>query len=169
MPTPDSSYREIHLTNGGVTLVDLEDFEKLSLHGWYKAWNRPTRSYYAIRSVWIPEEKKVTTVRMHREILGLKRFDKRQGDHENHDTLDNRRFNLRLATNSQNTRNQHRRADNTSGYKGVHLHSQSGKWRAVIMSNGDSKSLGLFHTREQAYEAYCAAAGRIHREFAMLV
>ena len=159
--------RLIPLTKGMYAIVWEEDYYRLSVHKWHARWNQKTRSFYAVRGA-TSLKGKPYSIFMHRKLLGLEKDDKRQGDHENLDTLDNRRSNLRVATNRQNTCNQRRRSDNTSGYKGVSFHSQAKKWRAVIVTNGKHKSLGLFVSKEMAYAAYCAAAMKDHKEFTRL-
>lgn len=106
---------------------------------------------------------------MGRVILGMDETDTRKSDHENCNTLDNRRRNLRIATNSQNGANRERLSNNTSGYKGVSWDKRRRKWHAYIYFNKKQIHLGFFDTAEQAYEAYCAAAIRLHGEFARLV
>ena len=87
-------------------------------------------------------------------------------DHKNGDTLDNRLWNLRKATVAQNAANSRRYQTNTSGFKGI---SKSyGKWQAAIRCNGVKKSLGVFSTPEEAHQAYCEAAKRLHGDFARL-
>lgn len=87
-------------------------------------------------------------------------------DHINGVRDDNRIANLRAATHRQNSQNRSRRRDNESGFKGVHLHRKSGRWRALIYSNGRNIHLGLFATREKAYAAYVAAARQLFGDFA---
>lgn len=82
-------------------------------------------------------------------------------DHVNGIKTDNRLDNLRQATRSENMRNMRLRKNNSSGFKGVHWHRQSKKWRASIWVDGTSQGLGLFDTPEDAHAAYCEAA-RIH-------
>lgn len=79
-------------------------------------------------------------------------------DHINGERSDNRLVNLREVTSRENAKNQGGRSTNTSGYKGVHLHRQSGKWRARICVDYKYVSLGLYDTPEAAHAAYCAAA-----------
>ena len=61
---------------------------------------------------------------------------------------DNRWSNLRLGTRRQNGWNRGKLSNNTSGYLCVFWHAQAGRWWARV---GD-KSLGLYATREEAYE-----------------
>jgi hypothetical protein len=83
-------------------------------------------------------------------------------DHINMDKKDNRIANLRLATKSQNSQNTLKSAANTSGYKGVSWYDRSKKWRASIKLNQKFKHLGLFESKEDAYEAYKKAAKELH-------
>lgn len=70
-------------------------------------------------------------------------------DHINHNPLDNRKSNIRLATNAQNLQNlKSARRDSLSGIRGV---SKKGtKWRARAYLNGKEYSLGYFLTPEEA-------------------
>lgn len=87
-------------------------------------------------------------------------------DHANRNPLDNRLENLRLATRSQNCANKGARSDNSSGFKGVSYHKQSGKWRAKIKHFGVENSLGLYDSPAEAGDAYRVAAQQIHGKFA---
>lgn len=80
-------------------------------------------------------------------------------DHINGDSLDNRLANLRLVTTTQNMWNvDHALSTSSSGIRGVHRHSQSGKWVSEISINGKKKHLGVFPTQEAASLAYQSAA-----------
>jgi hypothetical protein len=87
-------------------------------------------------------------------------------DHIDGDGMNNAILNLREATRAQNMANMKRPATNSSGFKGVHFHRQSNKWRARIRDNGVHRSLGLFDAPEQAHAAYMDAALRMKGEFA---
>jgi hypothetical protein len=89
-----------------------------------------------------------------------------QVDHINHDTLDNRRANLREATTSQNKMNERRRKDNTSGFKGVAWHKGRRKWCAHIGKDRVKYYLGYFLVVEDAARAYDAEARKRFGEFA---
>lgn len=158
--------RLIALTQGQYTIVYESDYRWLMQWKWQADWNKATRSYYAKRSVRV--NGKQGQIKMHRLILGLANGDPRESDHENLNTLDNRRSNLRLATSQQNSCNQRMRQNNKCGYKGVHQHKNSNKWAAQIQANGEGKWLGEFDTPEEAYQKYCEAAKDLHGEFARL-
>lgn len=109
------------------------------------------RNYYAHRVIWAMQTGK---------------WPECQIDHINGDRCDNRWDNLRTATHSQNGMNRGPQKNNTSGYKGVYFHRQSGKWCARIKAGELNVSLGLHETAEMAAEAYRMAAEEMHGEFA---
>jgi hypothetical protein len=152
--------REILLTQGQVAIVDDADFYWLSQWKWHAQWVPGQRNFIAVRTY------EAKSILMHRAILGLDQGDKRQGDHKNGITLDNRRDNLRIAVPSQNTWNQGVRRNNTTGYKGVYFYAKTRRWGAKIGVQRKAIFLGYFSTPELAHEAYCAAAEKYHGEFA---
>lgn len=89
-----------------------------------------------------------------------------QIDHINMRRSDNRICNLREASPVDNLRNKKRYSNNSSGFKGVSLHKETGKWRARIHTGKHHRSLGLFFTPEEASSAYAEAAKMHHGEFA---
>lgn len=162
--TPSSTdYRLIPLTQGQFAIVDTADYEWLMQWKWCVQWAKNTKSFYAIRVSIVNGER--ATIRMHRLILNLHRGDNRMGDHINHETLDNRRGNLRVATVLENNRNVRKRCVNTSGHVGVSWHKNSKKWRAYIMLPSGQKSLGYYEEIEDAATAYSDAAKEHFGEF----
>jgi hypothetical protein len=151
---------------GLFALIDEEDYERVSKYRWspYPA-NSACGGFYAATWFHVPGSPKPQTMRMHRFLLGAP-----PGvlvDHENHDGLDNRRCNIRLADRTQNAANA-RKKPSKSGFRGVGSVPRGGKWRASISVNNRIVRLGTFTTREEAARAYDAAARRIHGEFAIL-
>lgn len=141
---------------GGWVLVDADTqiIQLVCAWSWYV-----DSDGYAAGSV---EGKRVL---LHRVLLGLT-DPLIIGDHRNLVRLDNRLANLRVATKSQNGFNRPKRADNTSGYKGVYPCRQTGRWRAEIRAHRVCHKLGRFDTPVQAALAYDRAAIRLHGEFA---
>jgi HNH endonuclease/AP2 domain len=86
-------------------------------------------------------------------------------DHIDCDRANNRWKNIRLAAHAENGRNLRKKKTNKSGFKGVHLHKQTGKWRARIQIDGRSIHLGLFNDPESAHEAYLDGAQKYHGRF----
>jgi hypothetical protein len=87
-------------------------------------------------------------------------------DHEDTDKGNNVWANLRDSTRRQNSSNTRIRSTNTSGFKGVSRHQN--RWVATITANYHQMYLGIFDTKEEAREAYMAAAERLHGEFARI-
>ena len=154
--------RLIPLTQGLYAIVDENDYEWIMKYRWYAAWSPILHGYYALRH---ELEGKRETIKMHREILGLAKTDPREGDHVHpENTLDNRRNNLRSASNLDNARNQRRPRNSSTGFKGVTKNS-NGSFRARVRDGVKTIHLGYFPTAELAYEAYCRGAKKYHGEF----
>jgi hypothetical protein len=104
---------------------------------------------------------------LHRLILGAQPGD--VVDHINHNKLDNRRCNLRLAGRTGNSRN--RLPNKGNRFKGVRL-VPSGRYQASIYftENGKRffKHLGTFITEREAAQAYNTAATILFGEYAWL-
>lgn len=166
MTLPPQSYRLIPLTQGQFAKVSPHRYEELSKHKWHAQWDKNSQGFYA--NCWavvvIDGKRKYECIAMHRQILNLLHGDKRQGDHWNGDTLDNRDENLRVATRQQNQWNS-RRKRSTSGYKGAYFHKRDNKWIARIRVNGTNIQIGRFSDPHSAHEAYCAAAKRYFGDF----
>ena len=161
----------IPLSKGQFAKVDDADYDMLSAYTWHARWNPKTQSYYAARNENIApagERWRNRCVKMHRQLLGLEHGDPRQGDHENGDTLDHQRNNLRKASASQNAMNRKKTAANTSGYKGVYLCKNRvvTPWKAFIKRAGVQIHLGYHETAEAAHAVRCAAASIHHGAFA---
>lgn len=152
----------IPLTRGYEALVDDIDADLGNLR-WHALVKGNT--VYAARN-----KKRPGVLHLHRivleRVLARPLNDTEMVDHINGNGLDNRRVNLRLATHSENLRNQRRSRDNTSGVKGVTWHKRYGKWYAQICCNGRRHSLGYFTSLEDATRAYETAALNLFGEFA---
>ena len=143
--------KEILLTKGKIALVDDEDYILLMK---YSLWQF-NKGYNVNRD----------GVRMHRLILGIINHDILT-DHKDGNGLNNQRYNLRIATDSQNNRNVKSHFDSTSKYLGVSFYKITGRWVAKIRSDGYLEHLGYFKNEKDAALAYNEAAAVIHGEFA---
>lgn len=152
--------KQIPLTQGYVALVDDKDFKRINRFKWYAWKHRDT--FYALRGDTDVRGKRII-IYMHRAVLNCAKGE--QADHRDGNGLNNRRKNLRLATNTQNRCNSKRRVDNRSGFKGVEILS-NGRFRARIKISGKEHALGCFSTAQEAHMAYCRAATELHGEFA---
>lgn len=160
--------KTINLTQGKVALIDDDMFAYLNQWKWMAQYDNHTRSYYATRAARDSESAKQKRVRMHRLILGLLDNDKLQVDHKNHNTLDNTKINLRVATVADNCANRKSKKGTSSNYKGVGWYKPYNKWLARIAKGEYCKNLGYFIDEKDAAMAYNKAAIEIHGEFACL-
>lgn len=146
---------------GKFAIVDPEDADLAQ----FKWCVTGTDRHYAIRRVSTHK-----TVLMHRIILERKLGrDVQEGavtDHRNHHTLDNRRHNLREATEHQNSVNRSMYERNKCRYIGV----TRKRWyyAAHIVHHGEQRFLGGFKTAIDASFAYDKAALELRGEFASL-
>lgn len=85
-------------------------------------------------------------------------------DHINGDTLNNRRSNLRVITEYQNSLNRRVASNNTSGAAGVKF--RDGAWIASIGVGGKTLHLGRFEAFDLARTARAAAEAEHFGEFA---
>lgn len=150
----------IFTRKGEQILVDDADYATLARHKWHVNVHG-----YAARNITLPDGQRTVSL-MHREILGLAHGSPTVVDHANHNSIDNRRNNIRACTRQQNQMNRGKASHNTSGFKGVTKHKQCGKWAAQMNLKGKHIHLGLFDTAEEAHAAYCKAADEHHGEFA---
>lgn len=74
-------------------------------------------------------------------------------DHVNHVRNDNRLFNLRFVTRSENSKNQSLSSKSTTGVTGVYFSKARKKYVAQIKVNRKLTYLGMFETLEGAAEA----------------
>ncbi|MEK6861476.1 MAG: AP2 domain-containing protein [Nanoarchaeota archaeon] len=156
--------KTIILSQNKVALVDDKDFEWLNQWKWYYG----SRDY-AIRKKHIHLGKyryKTESILMHREIMKVSR-----GifiDHINGNGIDNRKQNLRIATQQQNMCNSKTRSDNTSGYRGVWWDEYHKKWAAEIHFNNKKKTIGRYEDIKNAAKAYNDASLKYHGEYGRL-
>jgi len=160
------AFRRIKLiTNGPVepeyryTMVDPEDYPKLSKYNWLLARNRGNKCYA------VCYEGKLI-LHMHRMIMDAPKG--KVVDHKDRNGLNNTKSNLRLATYSQNCCNRIISRPKSSKYRGVIYIKKTNKYRAGIAMKGEKIHLGCFENEEAAGRAYDKAAKELHGEFAVL-
>jgi hypothetical protein len=156
---------------GADFLIDEEDYHYYQQHNWHIDDNG-----YVYRAKHVKRDNGTVFtkhIKYHREILILHGHDieGKIVDHKNIDPSDNRKENLRYGiTYGQSLQNQHRRKDNTSGYKGVNYRNTPYRknWRARIKVEGKEIGLGFYYTAEEAAYAYDCAALKYYGEHAFI-
>lgn len=142
----DITYVDLYDKNCNViaqAIIDTDDIEKVR----YTKW-KLSNSGYAMNTPKYSGGNK----HMSREILGTSEF----VDHINHNTLDNRKQNLRIVTKSQNQMN--------VDYKGVSV-LKSGKYYAHIKINQKVINLGTYVFEEEALFARWYAETILFQEY----
>ena len=152
--------KQIPLTRGYVATIDDDDFDLIRGFRWVVVAGKGLA--YATTYSW--EADKYISTGMHRMIMGLKRKDGKTIDHIDGNGLNNCRANLRVCTHSENVKNRKVGSNSSTGVKGVTL--CRGRYRVRIKVDSVRISIGHFDTVEQAFDAYKAAAIRLHGEFA---
>lgn len=155
-PPPVEGACWIPTTQGRFMLVDEIDYPEWREK---KIWVSQ-KGYAMIHGVVRGERKNVF---VHRAIMSIEDRSVHV-DHISGDKLDNRRCNLRVATNHQNRFNQKPRKANQ--YKGVYRCYK--RWVAQITLNYKRHYLGIYKTEEEAALAYNKAAVELFGEFARL-
>jgi hypothetical protein len=141
-------------------IIDTADYEIIRGHRWAAAEGRRRKTWYAITN--IRKNGKQTSVKIHSLLFP----DAQTVDHKDWDGLNNRRSNLRPASQREQKIHQ-RKASERRLFKGVQQ-LPSGRYRATIKPNGKLIHLGVFDTAEQAARIYDGAARENYGEFAAL-
>lgn len=129
-------------------LCDLDDWEILKEHAWMKS-----KDGYAVANIGGKQPK------MHRMIMGTPKG--MVTDHIcpiSSGVVDNRKSNLRVCTQKENTQKPSQRANTISGYTGVVYDKKKDKWFARITVDGKTHFKGYFNSKEDAIK------GRINLE-----
>lgn len=157
--------KKIELTQGKYAMVDDSDYGYVNQWKWH-AVNKKG-DYYAVRKQYLGTfhgKEKYKTIYMARDIM--KTPNDLLCDHENGDTLNNQKRNLRNCTKSENLLNRGPQYNNTSGQKNIFWHGQDKLWRVTFVKLGKKYDVGLFHNIEDAIKARNEAVARVNGEFA---
>jgi hypothetical protein len=140
--------KEIPLVNGGVTLVDDDDYEALAFLRW--RWQEASTGKRYV----VPTSGKRTS--MHRRITRATRgWDV---DHINGDTFDNQKHNLRVVTHAQNMQNRKgATSQSKSGLRGVVWRKGRQAYQVVVHVAGKQYFCGYYADRDEAEAAAIAA------------
>lgn len=148
----------LHLPGDHVAVIDTQDLEEVRPYAWHAVRGRT--SVYVYAQVGRPQR----SIQLHRLIFG---FPESDIDHRDGNGLNNRRKNLRIATESQNGGNSRKTTlPRYSIYKGVSR--KNDKWFASIRKNRNLIYLGTFRSETDAASYYDRAAIFYFGEFARL-
>jgi hypothetical protein len=151
----------IELTRGYWTMVDEDNYEELTQWSWCVKISTH-RNIYARRAYKINGHYK--DVHMHQQIMKTNQM----VDHVNGNGLDNRKQNLRLASQQQNSANMRKHHNKKSSqYKGV-FRSRSGGWYAQVYCKGIRYNSSCVKTEVAAARDYDKKAKEWFGEFACL-
>ncbi len=147
--------KELKLIGGRTSFVDSNNYNQLAeMKWWCGGVNKHRYAYTIINS---------KVVLLHRFLMTpQKDF---EVDHINHNTLDNRKENLRIVTRSQNMMNSSLRKDSKTGFKGVTFKKSHNLYAARITLNKKEHFLGYFKTPEDAYKERQRATIVLHKEY----
>ncbi len=134
---------------------DLEDYDKIKDYCW-----RIDKNGYVVTSVYNEKTNRFNKLlRLHRFLMKCP-----NGfvvDHINGNKLDNRKENLRICTQSDNTKNHILLSNNTTGVSGVRWNKTNKNWRVFI----GNKSIGSFKNFDDAVKARKAAEEKYFGEY----
>lgn len=128
-------------------LIDKEDIEKISIGSWHAIYDKTLKvpSYY-IAHRYNNKAKGKGVIKLHRLITNCPRH--LEVDHINHNTLDNRKCNLKVCTRFENQQNLR---SCSSGVTGVYFNNSRKIWCGNISKDG-TRYCKDFKTKEQAIE-----------------
>lgn len=146
----------VPLTQGQFAIVDDEDFERISRHKWYAAWDARTRSFYAARNAPDPLRGGQITLKMHRVVMGQPyRSNGDEVDHVNKNTLDNRKKNLQVLSVAEHRRKHRNDPRRDASEWGVGVKRRpNGRFQAEASLDGKKHHIGTYATQEQAQAAH---------------
>lgn len=148
------------------TIIDLEDLERVINfpYTWYAKLNKSIGKYYVYTSVYCTETKRCKPIFLHQFIMNAKG---KTVDHKNNDGLDNRKENLRVVLDGNNSTNRRsRNKNNSSGYRNVSWDKKYSKWIVQLQINGKRKMLGRFDDVHEAGAFAEKMRSEYYKEFA---
>ena len=155
---------------GYKTLIDDDDYDKVKEFSWRVCKKEEKDGLYYLHAATRrdPVTYKQQDIRLHRLIMGCTVRDGFVVDHINHNTLDNRKCNLRLTKPEGNVWNSKLSIKNTSGYKGVSYFKRDNLYQGCIKYKGKSYNAGRASTAIEAARLYDMAAIKLFGEYAYL-
>ena len=134
---------------------DMDDYDKIKDIYWYEKIRKN-----GFRRIAGTDRETGKQILMH-VLLGFPWY-----DHTDRNELNNRKYNLRKASNQENARNHNKQSNNSSGFIGVCFSTTANKWMSYIMIDKKNIYLGYFINKEEAVKARLQAEAKYFKEFA---
>lgn len=131
----------------------------------FARWYKPPKNRNICETTSIYNRQYLHIIIAKRMNLDTRNF---QIDHIDRDISNNKRNNLREATNQENSFNKDKPKRNTTGYKGVYYFRRDDNFRAYIVIDKIQLHLGYFVNELDAAKAYNEAAIKYFGKFACL-
>lgn len=141
--------------NNKIFIFDILDYCEVSKYTWYIDGNNYVRT-------------KISNKDMPLHNFIMKPNKNEIVDHINHNTLDNRKSELRICKKQENEFNCRKQANCSSKYKGVCWDKNKNKWISSIGYNNKLIHLGRYNNEIDAARAYNGKAKELFGEFAYL-
>lgn len=132
------------------TIIDLEDLERVITYPytWYAKLNKSIGEYYVYASEYCTDTKKCKPIFLHQFIM---KANGKTVDHINNNGLDNRKLNLRVVLDKNNSTNRRgKNKNNKSGYRNVSWRKNENKWVVQLQIDGKNTILGRFDDVDEA-------------------
>jgi len=141
-------YFKDNKNNEYVSYLDLEDLDTLLNYPYKFIPRKDYSGYYLAATVYtglVNGKPTYHVGKLHRVIMNVTDGRKTHVDHINHNTLDNRKRNLRIISASNNLKHRNsKNKNNKSGYRNVFWSTKDERWLVVLQIEGKSKCFGRF-------------------------
>jgi hypothetical protein len=151
-----SKMQLISLSKGYTTKVDDDMYEELNLHKWHaiEVWTGKIEPHVSAGrwvTLYVGKRK---CIRMHHQVFGIESEDLHGDiiDHEDRDSLNNQRYNLRRTNKSINALN----SDHSTNATGIYYDINRKRYKAFLLN--PRRYVGTYKTYEDAAKARLAAS-----------
>jgi hypothetical protein len=144
--------------SGEIIIAEIDTYKLQKLIGfnrmWHGIWDKWIKNYYIASCIYLglaDGKPKYETLYLHRFLVDAP--DDIYVDHRDHNSLNNRDYNLRQTFNDKNNQNRKgKNINNTSGYRNVSWIEDGQNWRVQLQIDGKNKVLQDFPI-DQVHEA----------------
>ena len=153
------NYAKVYMKNNDCFIIDIEDVNKIKQYTWHRNFQRGN---YITANKRIHLDGTKGTLQLARYIMDCPC--NMAVDHINGDISDNRKSNLRICTNQENSSNMIINKNNTSGHSGIYWDSsrentKNERYQAYVEYKGqryrENFKVSDYGSKEKAYEKAC--------------